>query len=49
MLDQGNTTTYEWTYGEPPLSITEPDFILNVEEDEDDNDHEKNEVWSSIY
>lgn len=24
LLEKGNTTTYEWIYGEPPLSISEP-------------------------
>ena len=24
MIDRGNVTTYEWTYGEPPLSVEEP-------------------------
>ncbi|XP_076294853.1 CDK5 regulatory subunit-associated protein 3 [Lasioglossum baleicum] len=33
VIEKGNTTTYEWIYGEPPLSISEPP--LNVKTDED--------------
>ena len=25
---------YEWTYGEPPISIEEPEIQFNTEEDE---------------
>lgn len=33
--EKGNTTTYEYTYGEAPLSIVEPP--LNIKADEDDS------------
>lgn len=33
MVEHGNTTVYEWTYGEPPLSV-EPDPVhIEVEPD----------------
>lgn len=39
-LDKGNTTTYEWRYGEPPLSVAEP--TLNFDFTDDNDDSEKN-------
>ncbi|XP_066589774.1 CDK5RAP3 protein homolog [Prorops nasuta] len=35
IAEKGNTTTYEWIYQEPPLSIEEPP--LNISFSEDDN------------
>ena len=40
IIDKGNTTTYEWMYGEPPLSINEPPLNISF----DDNDSEKKKV-----
>ncbi|XP_068623896.1 CDK5 regulatory subunit-associated protein 3 [Battus philenor] len=34
LVENGNTTVYEWTYGEPPLSI-EPD-LMHIEVESDD-------------
>ncbi|CAK9823607.1 CDK5RAP3-like protein [Anthophora retusa] len=34
IIDKGNTTTYEWTYGEAPLSVSEPPLNINLENDE---------------
>lgn len=31
LSDKGNTTTYEWIYREPPLSISEPPLNINFE------------------
>lgn len=31
VIDKGNTTTYEWIYREPPLSISEPPLNINFE------------------
>lgn len=28
IADHGNTTVYEWRYGEPPLKIEEPSFVI---------------------
>lgn len=28
IIEHGNTTVYEWRYGEPPLKIEEPSFIV---------------------
>lgn len=39
IIDKGNTSTYEWMYGEPPLSILEPP--LNISSDDDDLDKRK--------
>lgn len=33
-LDKGNTTTYEWIYGEAPLSISEPPLNINLDNDD---------------
>lgn len=30
-LEHGNTTVYEWRYGEPPLRIEEPTLLLETE------------------
>ena len=35
MIERGNVTTYEWTYGEPPLSVEEPKLDFG---DDDDGD-----------
>lgn len=37
-LDKGNTTTYEWTYGEVPLSVTEPSLNIDINEEVEEND-----------
>ncbi|XP_011498512.1 PREDICTED: CDK5RAP3-like protein [Ceratosolen solmsi marchali] len=34
IIDKGNTTTYEWTYGECPLHITEPILNYNLYNDD---------------
>ncbi|XP_017892244.1 CDK5 regulatory subunit-associated protein 3 [Ceratina calcarata] len=39
VIDKGNTTTYEWIYGEAPLSISEPVSSIDLE-----NDSEKKKV-----
>lgn len=31
LIEHGNTTVYEWRYGEPPLRIEEPPLLINVE------------------
>lgn len=38
LSDKGNTTTYEWTYGEAPLSISEPSIDFNLDDDVEDNE-----------
>ncbi|XP_043464206.1 CDK5 regulatory subunit-associated protein 3 [Leptopilina heterotoma] len=49
VVEKGNTTTYEWIYGEPPLSVIETplDISLDDESQFDDNidfgDNEKEE------
>nr|XP_031838396.1 CDK5 regulatory subunit-associated protein 3 [Nomia melanderi] len=40
VIDKGNTTTYEWIYGEPPLSVSEPSLDINT----DDHDMEKQKI-----
>lgn len=32
IMEHGNTTTYEWVYGEPPCSIEEPPLVVGAEE-----------------
>lgn len=32
--EKGNTTTFEYIYGEAPTSITEPPLNIKVDEDE---------------
>lgn len=34
VVEHGNTTVYEWSYGEPPLSV-EPDPVLIELDDEE--------------
>lgn len=34
--DKGNTTTYEWTYGEAPLSVVDSSLNVNFDDDEED-------------
>ncbi|KAG7203765.1 hypothetical protein KM043_013788 [Ampulex compressa] len=36
IIDKGNTTTYEWIYGEAPLSIVEP--LLNISSEDNPED-----------
>lgn len=40
LIDHGNTTTYEWTYGEPPLKVEEPALTIDLDGEvtNDDND-----------
>ncbi|CAL7938675.1 unnamed protein product [Xylocopa violacea] len=45
VIDKGNTTTYEWVYGEAPLSVSEPP--LNIDLDNDDS--EKKKVEDTAY
>ncbi|KOX75784.1 CDK5 regulatory subunit-associated protein 3, partial [Melipona quadrifasciata] len=40
VIDKGNTTTYEWVYGEAPLLISEPPLNINL----DNEDLEKKKV-----
>ncbi|XP_078036546.1 CDK5 regulatory subunit-associated protein 3 [Augochlora pura] len=46
VIDKGNTTTYEWIYGEPPLSINEPPLDINT--DNDDLESKKAEDTENI-
>ncbi|XP_034933586.1 CDK5 regulatory subunit-associated protein 3 [Chelonus insularis] len=32
VIDKGNTTTYQWIYGEEPLSIVEPSVDIEIED-----------------
>ncbi|XP_033216908.1 CDK5 regulatory subunit-associated protein 3 isoform X2 [Belonocnema kinseyi] len=34
VIEKGNTTTYEWTYGEAPLSIVESPLDISLDDDE---------------
>lgn len=34
LLEHGNTTVYEWRYGEPPLRIEEPPLLINIESED---------------
>jgi len=43
LIQKGNTTTYEWIYGEAPLSINEPSLNFNLDDD-DDNDNQNNTI-----
>lgn len=43
VIEKGNTTTYEWKYGEPPISVEEPPFATNFNDDEPDNLDENNQ------
>jgi hypothetical protein len=31
-VENGNTTVYEWRYGEPPLRIEEPPLLIDTDE-----------------
>lgn len=31
VTEHGNTTVYEWRYGEPPLRIEEPPLLIETE------------------
>ncbi|KAK0160144.1 hypothetical protein PV328_007580 [Microctonus aethiopoides] len=42
--DKGNTTVYEWTYGEPPLTITPPAFHTNIEDEKNNSQQNDNEI-----
>nr|CAG4646332.1 EOG090X07S9 [Macrothrix elegans] len=33
IVEHGNTTVYEWRYGEPPLKIEEPQLLIETEPD----------------
>ncbi|XP_060829131.1 CDK5 regulatory subunit-associated protein 3 [Bombus pascuorum] len=46
IVDKGNTTTYEWIYGEAPLSVIEPP--LNISLDNDDLEKKKVEDIDNI-
>lgn len=35
VIEHGNSTTYEWTYGEPPLKIEEPPLNIVFEDETD--------------
>ena len=32
ITENGNTTVYEWRYGEPPLRIEEPPLLIDTDE-----------------
>ncbi|XP_015117127.1 CDK5 regulatory subunit-associated protein 3 [Diachasma alloeum] len=34
VIDKGNTTTYEWTYGEAPLSVVESPLNVDLDDEE---------------
>nr|CAG4647980.1 EOG090X07S9 [Moina brachiata]SVE93064.1 EOG090X07S9 [Moina brachiata] len=34
IIEHGNTTVYEWRYGEPPLRIEEPPLLINIESED---------------
>lgn len=34
IIEKGNTTTYEWTYGEAPLSVVETPLDISLDDDE---------------
>jgi len=38
LIEHGNTTVYEWRYGEPPLRIEEPPLLIETEEAADSSD-----------
>nr|CAG4650229.1 EOG090X07S9 [Sida crystallina] len=38
IIEHGNTTVYEWRYGEPPLVIEEPPLLIDTETKEEAND-----------
>lgn len=46
IIDKGNTTTYEWIYGEAPLSVNEPP--LNISLNNDDLENKKIEDIDNI-
>lgn len=46
IIDKGNTTTYEWIYGEAPLSVSEPP--LNISLNNDDLENKKIEDIDNI-
>lgn len=39
VIEKGNTTTYEWTYGEAPLSTIESKLKIDLEDEDDTNDN----------
>lgn len=39
VIEKGNTTTYEWTYGEAPLSISETKLKIDLEDKDETNDN----------
>lgn len=43
LMERGNVTTYEWTYGEPPLSVEEQALDFGDEEDGGNNEDNKEE------
>lgn len=38
IIEHGNTTVYEWRYGEPPLRIEEPPLLIETEEAAESSD-----------
>ncbi|XP_037779310.1 CDK5 regulatory subunit-associated protein 3-like [Penaeus monodon] len=34
IMEHGNVTTYEWTYGEPPCQIEEPQIEIDLDDDQ---------------
>lgn len=44
MTEHGNTTTYEWKYGEPPLKIVEPPLNIKFEDDNDNAQADDNTI-----
>lgn len=38
VMENGNTTTYEWKYGEKPKEIIEPDLNIKFDDEVNEND-----------
>lgn len=38
IMEHGNTTTYEWLYGEAPCSVEEPPLVVGMEEEDKDGE-----------
>lgn len=44
LIEHGNVTTYEWKYGEKPISVEEPQLELNDDPDEEENAEDAGEI-----
>ena len=47
-IEHGNTTTYEWKYGEPPLKIEETPLNVVFEDENDANDNAVSNAFEFI-